>query len=390
MSTDKPLTGITVVEHARSVAAAYAGRLLAAMGAEVVMVEPPEGSALRREPPFLDHEEGVSALFAYHAVGKRSVVLDLATPAGRGDLATLLAAADIFIDDTPLAERPALGLDEPAVAAHHPGLVHLSVLPFGASGPKAGWAGEEINLVHAGGEGFLLPNGLSVDLFPDRPPLKVAGYFAQMQGGVTAVFTGLAALWAGGGRGVDVSVQDANVAIGCFAVQRLGDGSLEHRHERNFRYGGVVECADGFVELLTLEERQWSALVELMDRPAWATAPGMDDPAHRSARGADINERIRAWARAHPVGALVARAQRLGVPMAPYNTPGDVLADPHEEARRLFGDVAIDGVGTLPMQTAPFRFGPEPLALSSGPPQLGADQALVDRARPQSARRISA
>ena len=377
--TNGPLHGLKVVEHARGVAAAYAGRLLAAMGAEVVMVEPPEGTPLRREPPFLDTEEEWSALFTYLAAGKDSVVADLASASGHATLTALLDAADIFIDDTPLAERDALRLGAATLAAAHPRLIHTSVLPFGATGPKAGWAGEEINLIHASGEGYLLPNGLTADLFPDRPPLKIAGHFAEMQGGVTAVFAALSALWAGGGAGatgggrtVDVSVQDANVAIGAFAVQRYGDGSIEHRHERKFRYGGVIECADGYVELLTLEERQWDGLVELMGRPAWASDPAMASAAARSAAGETINAHIRAFAAGERAADLVARAQRLGVPMAPYNTPDGVLADPHVAARGLFAPVDVPGVGALTIQAAPFRFGPAPLAAPHGPPELGA------------------
>jgi len=132
---------------------------------------------------------------------------------------------------------------------------------------KADWQGEEINLIHASGEGFLLPNGLSVELFPDRPPLKVHGHFASYQGGVVAALGALSALMSRdhvGAESVDVSVQDAMLAVGAFALQRFGDGSLEHRSTRSFKYGGVLECADGYVELLTLEDRQWRGLVELI------------------------------------------------------------------------------------------------------------------------------
>jgi len=66
-------------------------------------------------------------------------------------------------------ERVARNLDQDSVTNRFPALVHVSVLPFGSSGPKAEWDAEEVNLLHAGGEGFLLPNGLSNELFPDRP-----------------------------------------------------------------------------------------------------------------------------------------------------------------------------------------------------------------------------
>ena len=376
MVQDKPLSGIRVIEHAAGVAGAWAGRLLSAMGADVVMVEPPSLCPLRRRAPLL--ADGSSALFAYLAAGKGSVICDLDRAEGRAEMAALLEGAQMLIDDTPVAARGALGLDPEAIRARFPEIVHLSVLPFGAVGPKAGWGAEEINLVHAGGEGFLLPNGLSVDLFPDRPPLKIAGHFAEMQGGVAAALAGLAALWSGEGQLVDASVQDANVAVGAFALQRLGDGSVEHRHSRSFRYGGVIECRDGYVELLMLEERQWQGLVKLMGHPDWAADPGLGDPAERSARGAEINLRIRSWARDQPVDSLVARAQELGVPMARYSRPAQILGGAHEVARGTFA--AVPGHPGLRIQPAPFRFAEVPLSLDAGPPAPGQDQPSADDA----------
>ena len=86
-----PLAGLKVAVHARGVAAAYAGRMLAGMGAEIVLVEPPSGRALRREPPFLPGEGRVSALFAYLSAGASSRTCDLAEESGRAALIALLA-----------------------------------------------------------------------------------------------------------------------------------------------------------------------------------------------------------------------------------------------------------------------------------------------------------
>lgn len=359
-----PLAGCRVVERARTVAAAYAGRLLASMGAQVVMAEPAGGSPLRAAPPWLD-DGGTSALFAHLGAGKRSLVCDLADEGGRASLEAELARADILIDDTPLRARAALGLDADAVAARHPHLVHVSVLPFGASGPKADWDGEEVNLLHASGEGFLLPNGLSHELFPDRPPLKIYGHFAGYQGGAMATMAALAAWWAQpvtGGQFVDVSVQDANLCVGSFALQRLGDGSLEHRATRSFRYGGVFQAADGYLELLTLEDRQWHALVEMLDRPAWALEPALADPLERSRRGDEINRHIRAWMARHAVDDIVRRAQSLGVPAGKYRTPAEVAAGAHERARGLFAQAQLADGRQVSVLRAPFQFRCTPLA----------------------------
>lgn len=371
-----PLHGRRVVVSASGVAAAYAGRLLSVLGAETILLEPPGGSALRSEPPWLDDDSRVSALFAYLAAGARSTVCDLDSEQGRTAAFALLSQADILVDDTPLVWRSRRGLDEAAIAERCPHLVHVSVLPFGASGPKADWVGEEINLLHASGEGNLLPNGLSVETFPDRPPVKIHGHFAELQGGVTAALGALSALWVAdevGGQFVDVSVQDAALAVSAFSIQRLGDGQVEHRKARSFRYGGVLPCADGFVELLTLEQRQWEGLVELLGRPEWAADPRLSDPLERSRRGAEINRHVRAWARSRRTDDVVAQGQAAGVPIAKYMSPADVLGDKHERVRGLFAPVDVPGVGVLDLLTAPFRYGSEPFAVSAGPPSLGED-----------------
>src|SRR5260370_29246441 len=144
-----PLTGCRVIEHSRTVAAAYAGRLLAAMGASVVMSELIKGSPLRTAPHLLEGT-GHSALFAYLSAGKRSLMCDLLAPEGHRVLERELESADILIDDTPVRARGPQELDPDVVAKRFPKLVHVSVLPFGASGPKADWDGEEVNILHAG------------------------------------------------------------------------------------------------------------------------------------------------------------------------------------------------------------------------------------------------
>jgi len=368
-----PLAGCRVVERSCTVAAAYAGRLLATMGATVVMLEPPEGSPLRTATPLIDGTTH-SALFAFLAAGKRSLVAGLDSRDGQRVLERELQRADILIDDTPLHERSACRLDAARIGRRFPRLVHVSVLPFGASGPKADWHGEELNLVHAAGEGFLLPNGLSYELFPNRPPLKIYGHFAQYQGGCVAALSALTALWVApelGGQYVDVSVQDAMLASGAFALQRLGDGSLEHRSTRCFRYGGVFAARGGYVELLTLEERQWTALVRLLGDPPWAQDAALRDPIERSCRGAEINQRIRAWMRAHDVDDIVQRAQQLGVPAAKYRTPAEVLQGEHERSRGLFAPLQLDAQLRAEVLVAPFQFCCTPLRDAGQVPRLG-------------------
>lgn len=351
-----PLSGIRVVACVSGAAAGYALRMLSILGAEALLVEPDGGSPLRWQPPFLPGSK-ISALFAWLTAG---------TQIQTGGLDAALASADIFLHDTPLADREGLGLDEATIATRFPDLIHVSVLPFGASGPKASWKGEDINILHASGEGYLLPNGLSVEMFPDRPPVKPYGHFCDYQGGTAAALGALTALWASdtsGGQYVDISSQDAALAVGAFAIQRLGDGSVEHRVERSFRYGGVIACADGYVELLTLEQRQWDGLVDLLGNPDWAQDPALASNIERSRRGPEINAHIRSWAQSRRVEDIVREGQKRSVPIAKYCTVDEVLCDPHEAHRGLFQPISFGEAGVLPALASPFHFSGAPLKL---------------------------
>ena len=376
-----PLAGFTVVEHAQGVAASYAGRMLAVMGADVIKVEPPgEGSALRRDEPLLMREPAQSALFHYLNVGKRFVTCDLASASGRKLFHELIERADILIDDTPVSRRGALELEPETIAARHEKLVFLSVLPFGAIGAHADYVAYELNVLHAGGEGYLMPNGLTLETFPDRPPVKIYGHFAEFMGGTSATCAALSALLVRdevGGQFVDVSLQDANVAVGCFAIQRLGDGVLENRHGRSFKYGGVLECSDGYVGVLTLEPRQWEGLVKLMDEPAWALDPALADPLERSRRGAEINRHLRAWARRQRVEDVVSKGQALSVPLAKYNEPADLLTSEQLKSRGVFQPLDIPAIGPVAAFSAPFQLDGEALRLGRAAADAGFDNEAI-------------
>ena len=163
----------------------------------------------------------------------------------------------------------------------------------------------------------------------------------------------------------------SRVAVGAFALQRLGDGSLEHRSTRRFRYGGVFEAQGGFVELLTLEDRQWTALVELLGCPVWAHDEALRDPLERSRRGDEINHHIREWMSRHDVDDVVLWAQQLGVPAAKYRTPAEVIQGEHERSRGLFAPLLLDGGLQAELLVAPFQFLCTPLNAGRRVPVLG-------------------
>ena len=273
------LAGLRVVEVGEMVAVPYCGKLLASLGADVIKVEPPKvGDASRRRGPFpgdVPHPER-SGTFLYLNTGKRSVTLDLDNPKGQDMLSQLAREVHVIIHDSSPAVAGARGLGRQSLEAINPSLVVAAITPYGSTGPNSDHAAHDVNVFHAGGEGNLLPNGLALDTFPDRAPIAAGGMMASYQGGLTAAVGILGAVvtqWANGtGQAVDCSMQEAQLAIGYLPIQRLeAEDFVETRFSRFFRMGGVMPAADGFVEILTLEPRQWEGLARLLGEPEWAS-----------------------------------------------------------------------------------------------------------------------
>jgi CoA:oxalate CoA-transferase len=380
----RALEGIRVLEVAGFAAGPLAGRLFAINGAEVVKLEAPGlGDPARRRGPFLHDRPGPdrSALFLYLNAGKLGVTLDLTRSSGRDLFRRLAALVDVAIVDVAPALLPELGLTWERLAGANPGIVLVCLSPFGLSGPNRDWRAWDLNVFHAGGEGYLLPNGLAWEQCPDGPPLRPGGWLAEYLAGVAAATGALAALWArtrsGRGQLVDCSKQETQLVLNHVAVQRYLDGVLETRATRSFAYGGVIPCRDGYVELLTIEPHQWAALVRFMGSPVWACDPRFADPVSRGQHGAEINRHLREWARERTREWLYKEGQAAGVPVVPYRTPEEILKSPQETERGFFLELNHPETGPLTYPSWPFRFSETPPALHRPAPLLGEHNEAV-------------
>jgi len=209
-SAPGPLAGVRVLEIGGE-QADYAGLLCAGLGASVVKIEPPEGSPGRRIGPFYAGVEGPdrSLYFWGYNRGKRSVVLDLADPAGRQRLGSLLADADVLIDATPVGELAELGLDPAA----HPELVHARLTPFGEDGPWAGFATSDLVSLALGGVvmncGYDPDPAGRYDLPPIAPQAWHSFHIAGEQLVIGIVSALLYRLRSGLGQKVSVAIHEA-------------------------------------------------------------------------------------------------------------------------------------------------------------------------------------
>ncbi len=342
------LQGLRVLDLGESVAGQFCGRMLADYGAEVTVLEPPGGSAMRRIGPFDPTPPGESLLFFHLNLGKRSLALDAASSAGRALLGQLAAQADVAI-----VGRDA---DTAALAAASPECVICVVSAFGTDGPWRDWQGSEI--VFQALSGMMNHNGVS-----SREPLFGVGQRASHAAGIAAYIAVLAALQArpqAGGQVVSIDVAETASSMWYpYALIHAYSGWLEQRGERG-QPVGQVKCRDGDWVCFWVKGDQWSAVCAALDRPELAQDP----------RFASGTERQKHWQEALAIFAEVAatrtaddflaawRANRLIGAKAARAT--DLFGhDPHLRARGYWESVDT-AAGPRPILGPQFRMSETP------------------------------
>lgn len=376
MSTPSgPLEGLRVVEAGHLVAAAYATKLLADLGADVVKIEVPDGDPARRRGPFPNgvQDPEASGLFLYLNANKRGITLDLTTPAGQDALARLTASADLLVHNVHPTAVATSGLDYEPLRAVNDRLVLVQIAPFGVTGPHTDYHATDLIAWCAGGLATL--NGDRTR--PDLPPLKAFGQQAGYQAGLNAAVAALAVLHGrrrtGHGDHVTISEQEcvANLLELTFeywpycglVASRLGAKPIQPLC--------FLECRDGWIFACCVEEHQWQSLVDLMGHPEWADMELFES---RIARGKNFDALqifLQDWCRDRSVTELYEAAQARRIPFAPASTMGDLLASPHLRARGFFADLVHPVARGVTVPGAPYRLGATPWRLRRPAPLLG-------------------
>lgn len=375
------LGGLRVIECGEQGAAAYAGKLFADLGADVIKVETPDGDPARRRGPFpggvADRER--SGAFLYLNTNKRGIVLDTATTAGRDALTALARHADLLIHDVPPPQIEARGLAYEALAAANSRLVVTSITPYGMHGVRRDWAATDLTLWNAGGIAYLNGGGPEAE---DLPPLRPFGPQASYQGGVNAALAALGALLArrrtGRGQHVVVSIQQTLAAILELTFEYWPyQGLIASRLGRKpIQPLDFLECRDGWVFICCVEEHQWQEFVRMIGSPDWAELELFADRLSRGANWDALKLFLQEWASEQSVMDVYTAAQRRRIPFAPVSTMGDLLAAPHLKARGFFA--VLDAGGTpLTVPGAPYRLSATPWAIRRPAPKLGEHTAEV-------------
>jgi crotonobetainyl-CoA:carnitine CoA-transferase CaiB-like acyl-CoA transferase len=375
------LDGVKVIELGHMVSAAYATKLMADLGAEVIKVEEPGGDVARQRGPFPngvpDPEQ--SGLFLYLNTNKHSVVLDL--PGERQTLLELVAEADIVLHNYAPARMAGLGLDYASFRARNPRLVMCSVTPFGLSGPHKDYAAYELTVAHGGGWAWLSPGGSDR---PELPPLKAAGHQADFQIASAAATATLAAysmaLQTGLGEHIDFSGQ-AYIAsfVDISAPNYTYQEQVATRLGQRALYPwGIFPCQDGLMFLVVGEEDQWQRLVDLMGNPEWAEWEIFQGVANRGKNQDVLRTYLADWIKDWKVEELFRVGQERRICFAPVFSMAQLAEQEQLRARGFFVDVNHPQAGRLTHLGAPYVLDSPWWKLRRPAPLLGEHTGRLD------------
>ncbi|ADP14281.1 CoA-transferase family III family protein 7 [Achromobacter xylosoxidans A8] len=390
ISRQTALQGLRVLDFCTH-ATQYCGKLLAQLGAEVILVEPPAGSATRRNGPFIGDEPHTerSLSYAYLNQGKKSVCLDLSRPEGR-DLALRLAqTADIMIEDQGVGVLERFDLGYADLCAVRPSLVLTRISPYGLTGPYAAYAGDDLSTLAMGG--LLYLGG-----YPDTEPLAAYGQQAYLAAAQFAAVGSLIALWecethSGSGQLVDVSIQECvSMALENAAQFVDLEETVRRRNGGQQRQAGtgVFSCRDGMVYLMAggiAANRFWAATAKwLMDAGAPGAAsllePQWQDPEFLASDGAKekFEQIFLPYAATRTKAELYADGQQRRIPICPVSTSADLLVNPQLRHRHFFQMTAHPYTGaSFAVPGAPYRLTETPWQLGAPAPRLGEHTASI-------------
>ncbi|HJM92504.1 MAG: CoA transferase [Alphaproteobacteria bacterium] len=283
------LDDIKVLDLSEGVAGPLCAKILADFGAEALKIEPPEGDVARRMAPHLgnvSHPEK-SLIFLFANLNKRGIKLDLDDHEGRKLLRQMARKADIIVESFKPGYLASIGLDHAALARENPGLIMVSVTPFGQTGPYSTFESEDI-------VSYAMSGMMSISGMADREPLKHGGFQSLYEGGLNGAVAAIIALYArdltGEGQHVDVSIHEVVTSTlvihqpfyswaGAVQGRRPADGAS---------YGQVQRCKDGYFVWQTGGGADWPDIVEFFGHEA-LKEERFSTPSSRTVHGEDLD-----------------------------------------------------------------------------------------------------
>jgi crotonobetainyl-CoA:carnitine CoA-transferase CaiB-like acyl-CoA transferase len=371
-----PLAGVRVVDLTSMVFGPYATQIMADMGADVIKVEPPAGDATRYIS--VGPVTGMGGVFVNVNRGKRSIVLDLASDAGKAALRALVSQADVFIHSMRAKAIAKLGFDYASVAALNPRIVYTNCYGYGRAGPERDQPAYDDTIQAECGL-------TAVQQMLTGSADYVGTIMADKVSGLTALYATMMALFhrerSGEGQEVEIGMFET---MASFMLVEHANGAMFDPPLGAANYPRVVaptrkpyRTKDGHVSALIYNDKHWAMFVEAV-KPAWVDDE-MATIAGRAPRLGQIYGLLAETFLERTTQEWLELLRALGIPAAPLRTPDELLHNEHLEAVGFFETVETRR-GKVRFPGVPTNFSGTPGKVQGPAPELGehTDEVLAE------------
>lgn len=366
-----PLSGIKVIDLTRILSGPFCTMLLGDMGADVIKIESPdEGDQIRRIGATVND---FSWYFASFNRNKRSVALDLKSPADKELLVRLIEGADVLVENFRPGVLDSMGFDEERLNRINPRLVVASINGYGATGPYADRPA--FDFVIQAMSGFMTVNGDR-----DGGPVRCAPPITDLIAGLYAAFGIVNALRArdlnGSGQRVEAAMMSTMMSMFAFlASDYLATGQLPSKTGNDHPIAspyGLFKTSDGDIAVAPSTEAILTRLLTILGIAEILKLPKFQTNDQRVVHRAELNHLINERLRSDTQVNWIRRLNAAGVPCGKVQDIGEALADPQMVHQEMVIEVDHPGHGPVKMLGFPVRLSGTPCTVRYPAPDHGA------------------
>ena len=365
------LFGLKVLDLAEDIAGSFCTRLLADYGADVLKVEPPQGSALRRMGPFFkdDNDPEKSLFFLAMNLNKKGSTLNLESPEGQDIFKELVSRVDVVVESYRPGYLASLGLGYPDLEQINPSLVMTSISPFGQEGPYSQFKSDEI-------VNYAMGMIMSISGMQGREPLKHGGFQAQYEAGLNAAGATTMAVFhqetTGIGQHIDLSITEC-VASSMMATQTtytFMGGTQARRRTSGGQFTHPMPCSDGWIIVQSGGGASWQDIAEFFQAPV-LLEPRFAEPAQRGLNGEELDEIVLESIKDRSKWELFPKAAEARMLFGLVQTPAELAECPQLESRDFFREIDHPVMGKVKVPAVLFNFSLTPYEMQMPAPTLG-------------------
>ncbi len=374
------MDGVRVLDLTNVLAGPFATLHLALLGAEVIKIERPGSGDLARKLGTMTelNDQNMGTSFLAQNANKKSVTLNTKDPEGKAIFLELVKTADVLVENFRPGVMDRLGIGWDVLKGINPRLIYCAISGFGQTGPDAFKPAYDQIIQGLSGE-------MSVNGDERLNPLRTGFPVCDTVGGLNAAFAIMAALYhrerSGEGQFIDIAMLDSIMPLMGWVAANLLIAGKEPVPMGNDNFtaapSGVFKTGDGFINIAANKQEQWEAVCNVLELPELKTDPRFEKRDTRKQNRKLLTPLLEARLAQRPTEEWVEVLNANDVPSGAILSLADALKQPQVKHRETLKDVAVEGIGSIPLFNLTAKFEKTPGDITAPPPRLSAHTAEV-------------